>query len=95
MRAWLGMLTIMVLCTGAIAARAQSGWENELALEIEIAQKCKVAFLSHVVERTVDGRQLVMAKAHCEDQRVFDAVRQEQAEPFRFSECEAAAATSC
>lgn len=45
-------------------------------------------FLSQIVEREVGGRQLVMAKAHCEDGRVFDATREDLFQPFDFRACE-------
>lgn len=95
MRIWLGVLTTSMALAATPPAMAQSGWEQELAIEIELAQKCKVAYLSHVVERTVDGKQLVMAKVHCEDQRVFDALRPDAYEPFQFNECEADKVKAC
>jgi hypothetical protein len=37
-----------------------------------------------------------MAKAHCEDKRVFDAMRPDEFAPFQLKECEpAAAAKAC
>jgi hypothetical protein len=76
-----------------LPAMAQSGWEQDLAAELELAEQCAVSYLSHVVERTIDGRQVVMAKAHCEDGRVFDALRPDELEPFRLSACEPATGT--
>lgn len=75
--------------------RAQAGWQEDLVGEIELTRNCTVAFLSHVVERTIDGRQLVMAKAHCDDRRVFDAMRPDVGEPFRFNECQPDATQGC
>ena len=63
--------------------------------EHDLARQCKVAYLSHVVERTVDGKKLVMAKAHCEDKRVFDAMRPDEFEPFQFNECQPESAQGC
>jgi len=83
---------------GAIAvapAPARAAWQDDLAAEIELQRSCKVAYLSHVVERTVDGKRLVMAKAHCEDRRVFDALRPDELEPFRFNECQPETAQTC
>jgi hypothetical protein len=81
---------------GAIAAApARAAWQEDLAAEIELQRSCKVAYLSHVVERTVDGKRLVMAKAHCEDRRVFDAMRPDELEPFRFNECQPETAQTC
>lgn len=95
MRLWPGFLMLGVGLAAMPVALAQAGWEQELALEIQLSQNCKLAYLSHVVERTVDGKRLVMAKAHCEDQRVFDAMRPDEFEPFQFNECEADAVKAC
>jgi hypothetical protein len=90
-----GWLAAAVLATIPGLVAAQSGWEVDLAAEIDLAKGCKIAFLSHVVERKVDNKDLVMAKAHCEDRRVFDAMRPDAFEPFRFNECQADSAQSC
>jgi hypothetical protein len=70
------------------AAVASAGWQEDLAVELRVAKGCTVAFLSRVVERSVDGRQVVFAKAHCEDGRVFDASRTDPLLPFDFKECQ-------
>ena len=74
---------------------AQAVWEAELTQQIALAEACEVAYLSHVVEREVDGRKLVLAKVHCVDRRVFDASRTDEFESFRFNECQAEATTAC
>jgi hypothetical protein len=74
---------------------AQSAWQAELAQEIVRAQACEVAYLSHVVERVVDGKQVIIAKVHCVDGRVFDASRMDELESFQFNECRAEATTAC
>lgn len=84
-----------LLATGPDLAAAQAGWEVDLAAEIDLVEGCKVAYLSHVVEREVAGKDVVMVKAHCEDQRVFDAMRPDAFEPFQFNECQPDAAQSC
>ena len=85
----------LALAAAGAPTWAQEGWEADLTAEIDLAVGCKVAYLSHVVERVVDGKHLVMAKAHCEDQRVFDAMRPDEFEAFRFNECEGDATTAC
>lgn len=79
------------LTTPAIAQETR--WQDELAAEIKIAQSCDVAYLSQVVERTIEGRQLLMAKVHCQDRRVFDATRTDAFAPFDFKECAASTTT--
>lgn len=90
-----GVLVLAAMIFGAGGARGEAGWADELASEIDLAQKCTVAYLSHVVERDVDGKQLVMAKVHCVDQRVFDAMRPDASEPFRFNACQADSTQAC
>ena len=86
---------VLALAAAGAPASAQASWEADLTAEIDLAVGCKVAYLSHVVERVVDGKHLVMAKAHCEDLRVFDAMRSDDFEAFRFNECEADATKAC
>lgn len=72
------------------AGGASAAWQDDLAAEIRVSHGCSVAYLSQVVERTVDGRQVIFAKVHCEDGRVFDATRTGSLEPFDFKECQPA-----
>lgn len=72
------------------AGAAAAAWQEDLAVELRAATGCRVAYLSQVVERMVDGRQVILAKAHCEDGRVFDASRTDAVAPFEFKECQPA-----
>ncbi len=95
MRQQVGVLMFVAVLMSAAGARAQSGWEDELGIEIDQAEKCHVAYLSHVVERDVGGKKLVMAKVHCDDQRVFDAMRPDEFEPFKFNACQPDTTQAC
>jgi hypothetical protein len=99
MRAIIGSRLAVAVMAATLASPgallAAAGWEEDLTTEIDLTRHCKVAYLSHVVERTVDGRKLVMAKVHCEDKRVFDALRPDELEPFRFNECQPEAVQAC
>ena len=77
------------------AAPAAANWQEDLAYEIAGLHACQVAFISHVMEREVDGRQMVMAKVHCEDQRTFDAIRYSAFDLFEFKECTLREKQSC
>jgi len=82
---------LRVVLVGALildAGLASAGWQEDLAIELRVAKGCTVTFLSQVVERSVDGRRVVFAKAHCEDGRVFDATRTDPVMPFDFKECQ-------
>jgi len=66
---------------------AYADWEEELREDARMEIGCEVAFLSHVVVRTFQGRRIVNAKVHCEDQRTFDAQQEGEGESFTFREC--------
>lgn len=95
MRQLVSVLMLAAVIMGVTGARAQSGWEDELEIEIDQAEQCHVAYLSHVVERDVGGKKLVMAKVHCDDQRVFDAMRPDEFEPFQFNACQPDTPQAC
>ncbi len=66
-------LTLSLLVTACLAAPVLAGWEEELAEQIEHEHDCEVAFLSHIIERSVEGHEVVRAKVHCSDKRSFEA----------------------
>ena len=74
---------------------AAADWREDLVVEIRSEHDCEVAYISHVVERNVDGRHVIMAKVHCLDQRSFDATRFDDREFFRFNECTRAKTEAC
>lgn len=83
----------VALCISSIAVTpARAGWLDDLALEAKLTEGCEVAYVSHVVERMVGDVQIILAKVHCQDKRVFDASRQDQLSPFRLRRCDAEAA---
>ncbi len=76
---------------GFIAAPAlaqQSDWQSLLTGRLDTEKGCEVLFYSGVVERTIDNKQFVIAKAHCRDKRAFDVTRNSQFEPFVIKECQ-------
>ena len=89
---------LAVLAVPALAAlgllvatfgHAQTDWQAELADEILIMEDCEVSFLTQVIERTLDGREVILAKVHCVDGRTYDASREDSFAAFSFSICEA------
>ena len=88
------LLAVALSCVASLAV-AQGTWQDDLSYEIALVYDCEVAFLSHVVEREVSDKQVVMAKVHCTDQRSFDAQRLDPLEPFHFSPCEHREKTTC
>ena len=51
----------------ALATPAEASWQDDLAAQLRWDHNCQVSFYSGVIERTVNGQQVVIAKAHCED----------------------------
>ena len=88
-RRWREVCFSLALCLVLLPASlsAASGWREDLAIEIRSEHGCEVAYLTHVVERDIDGRQVILAKVHCMDQRSFDATRSDEKEFFSFHEC--------
>ncbi len=70
-------------------------WQSEIVRDIMAAKKCEVDFLSHVIERRIEGLQVVMAKVHCQDQRAFDAIRRGEKAAFEYRECEKRDEATC
>lgn len=83
------LLAAMALAGFPVAAQAdREAWAPPLTDQIFEEHQCVVAFLSQVVEREVDGRDVVIAKVHCEDDRAFDVHRAGSFGRFEITECE-------
>lgn len=78
----------IVACVLAVGTGAQPLWQEEATEQLRYDHDCQVAYLTNVVDREVDGRHVVMARAHCIDQRAFDISRNDDFEPFKIVECE-------
>ena len=74
------------IATPALAQ--QSDWQILLPGRLDTEKGCEVLFYSGVVERTIDNKQFIIAKAHCRDKRAFDVTRNSQFEPFIIKECQ-------
>jgi hypothetical protein len=71
----------------AAAAPALADWQEDLAAQLRWDHECVVQFYSGVIERMIDGQVVVIAKAHCEDGRTFDATQRNELEDFDITEC--------
>jgi hypothetical protein len=76
-----------ILALATMPALAAVPWQEKLAAQLEDEEGCVLTFLSQVIEREVDGRMTIIAKAHCEDKRAFDVFRDNANEPFQVKEC--------
>ena len=70
-----------------LASPAMAAWQEDLAAQLRWDYKCQVAYYSGVIERMIDGQLVVIAKAHCEDGRTFDATQRNELEEFEINEC--------
>jgi len=71
----------------AVASPALAAWQDDLAAQLRWDHECIVQYYSGVIERLLDGKLLVIAKAHCEDGRSFDAIQRDELEDFEINEC--------
>jgi hypothetical protein len=69
------------------AAPALANWQDDLAARLRWDHDCLVQYYSGVIERLIDGQIVVIAKAHCEDGRTFDAIQRNELEDFEITEC--------
>jgi hypothetical protein len=71
----------------AMTQPALAAWQDDLAAQLRWDHQCTVGYYSGVIERLIEGNLVVIAKAHCEDGRVFDAIQRNELEEFEISEC--------
>lgn len=81
------VLVLGCVLTVCLSGAALAAWEEDLAAQLRWDEECTVAFISGAIERTIDGEQVIIAKAHCEDGRAFDVVRRHEFEDFEVTEC--------
>ena len=86
---------IVVLLAISTALADRRDWAPALTKQILDEHQCVVAFLSQVVEREVDGIEIVIAKTHCEDGRAFDIYREGILRRFEITECEVPNQETC
>ena len=79
--------SLAVMALSATAAPALADWQDDLAAQLRWDHGCMVQYYSGVIERMVDRQLLVIAKAHCEDGRTFDAIQRDELELFEITEC--------
>lgn len=93
-----GVLAGAVLClisAGSVSADERVDWREIVTEDAWLQEACRVAYLSHIVERETESGRIVMVKVHCDDKRSFDAVQSGTDQPFTFSECTLREKTTC
>jgi hypothetical protein len=83
----LGAASVVVALATTVALPALAEWEEDLAAQLRWDEDCVVQFYSGVIERLIDGNLVVIAKAHCDDGRSFDAIQRNELEDFEIEEC--------
>jgi hypothetical protein len=85
-RAWAQVATMAGLLL-ATSPPALAAWQEDLAAQLRWDHQCLVQYYSGVIERLVGDQLVVIAKAHCEDGRTFDALQENELEDFKITEC--------
>jgi hypothetical protein len=80
-------LSVAALALAALPAPALADWQDDLAAQLRWDHGCLVQYYSGVIERMIEGQLVVIAKAHCEDGRRFDATQRSELEDFEITEC--------
>lgn len=65
----------------------EDDWREELTDQLRHELGCDVVFIANEDVRTVDGTQIIFARAICKDGRAYDASRGDEAD-FRLSRCD-------
>lgn len=71
-----------------LSASAFADWQSDLVHQLKREQNCEVSFFSRLEERKVAGHEIVFVRAHCKDNRAFDARRNEPGKPFKIQSCD-------
>ena len=86
-RMWASVVSAAALELTVLSAPALADWEEDLAAQLRWDHECLVQYYSGVIERMIEGQLVVIAKAHCEDGRAFDATQRNELEDFEITEC--------
>ena len=86
-RMWASVVSAAALELTVLPAPALADWEEDLAAQLRWDHECLVQYYSGVIERMIEGQLVVIAKAHCEDGRTFDATQRNELEDFEITEC--------
>jgi hypothetical protein len=84
---WASVVSAAALELTVLSAPALADWEEDLAAQLRWDHECLVQYYSGVIERMIEGQLVVIAKAHCEDGRTFDATQRNELEDFEITEC--------
>ena len=80
------MAVKLALASGQSVA-AVPEWQQTLTRLMVAEHGCQIAYFTGVIERQVDGRDVLIARVHCEDGRAFDTSRDDRRAPFVVRAC--------
>jgi hypothetical protein len=66
---------------------AMADWQEDLVAQLLWDLDCTVALISGAMEREIEGERVIIGKVHCEDGRVFDAIRRHELDDFEVTQC--------
>lgn len=70
-------------------------WRRQLVDQLGEEQGCVVSFFSQVSVVREGDREIIAARAHCDDQRAFDVTRTSPATVFELQPCQSAEERTC
>jgi hypothetical protein len=82
------VLALIGFAAFSLATSTRADWQSDLREQLLQEQNCEVLFLSDLEERVVEGQTVVFVRAHCADQRAFDASRTAGAAHFKLQACD-------
>jgi Ni/Co efflux regulator RcnB len=87
MRHILSALAMFATATAAAAQDQAPAWRDALERQLLKEHQCKVMYLTNIRERKEGSREVVQARAHCDDSRAFDVKRLDRGLRFDSQEC--------
>ena len=80
---------------GEASAADGEDWRQQLVDQLAEDEGCVVSFFSQVSVVRQDGREIIAARAHCDDQRAFDVSRTSPETAFELQACETSEERTC
>jgi hypothetical protein len=83
-----GLLAVVALFGGGVSAAAIEPWEQVLAQQLDLEQKCVLTATYDVQEWPLGDARVRSGKARCHDGREFDFSQQKNHMKFEIKACE-------
>jgi len=80
-------LAVLAVATAAQSQEKPPSWRDALERQLLKEHQCKVMYLTNIKERNEGGREIIEARAHCDDNRAFDVKRLDRNLHFDSKEC--------